>query len=352
MRPATVSLRAGVGKHRLTELEAGTQLDGINRAIRSWMRENERVILIGEDIRSPYGGAFKVTRALSDEFPDRVLNAPISEAGIVGIGNGLALGGARPIVEIMFGDFLTLCCDQLLNHAAKFRGMYAGKARAPLILRTPMGGGRGYGPTHSQNLEKHFVGVPGLAVVVLHGRTRVGAMYEALRDVEDPVLVIENKLLYKERPGAALPAGYSLFETNGPLPGTVLSPPGEPDITVVAFGRMSMLAERVAAAILEAEEVAAELIFPLLVSPLDVDAIRESVARTGRLLVVEEGAASFDLGSEVIAAVATTYTGQRPLRVRRLAAHPAPIPSSVALERAVLPTEEALSAACLELFDA
>lgn len=352
VRPATVSLRAGVGKHRVTELEAGTQLEGINRALRNWMRENERVILIGEDIRSPYGGAFKITRGLSDEFPDRVLNAPISEAGIVGIGNGLALAGARPIVEIMFGDFLTLCCDQLVNHAAKFKSMYAEKARAPLIVRTPMGGGRGYGPTHSQNLEKHFVGVPGLAVVVLHGRTQVGAMYEALRDVEDPVLVIENKLLYKERPGAALPAGYSLFETNGPLPSTVLSPPIEPDITIVAFGRMSMLAERVAASILEAEEVAAEVIFPLLVSPLDVEAIRESVTRTGRLLVVEEGAASFDLGSEVIASVATTYKGQKPLRVRRLAAHPAPIPSSVELERAVLPNEEALSAACLELFDA
>jgi 2-oxoisovalerate dehydrogenase E1 component len=350
--PATVGIRSGVGRRRVTQLEEGTQLEGINRALRAWMREDDRVVLIGEDVRSPYGGAFKVTRGLSDEFPERVLNAPISEAGIVGVGNGLALGGARPIVEIMFGDFLTLCCDQLVNHAAKFKSMYAEKAHAPLIVRTPMGGGRGYGPTHSQNLEKHFVGVPGLAVVVLHARTQIGSMYEALRDVEDPVLIIENKLLYKERPSAALPAGYSLSETNGPLPSTVLSPPGQPDITVVAFGRMSCLAERVAASILDQEEIAAELIFPLLVSPLDSDTIRESVARTGRLLVVEEGAASFDLASEVIASVVTAYAGQKPLRVRRLAAHPAPIPSSVELERVVLPSEQALFSACLELFDA
>ncbi|HEU4625005.1 MAG TPA: thiamine pyrophosphate-dependent enzyme [Steroidobacteraceae bacterium] len=350
--PATVGIRPGTVLRRVTQIEEGTQLEGINRALRAWLRADDRVVLIGEDIRSPYGGAFKITRGLSDEFPDRVINAPISEAGIVGIGNGLALGGARPIIEIMFGDFLTLCCDQLVNHAAKFKSMYAEKVRAPVIVRTPMGGGRGYGPTHSQNLEKHFVGVPGLVVVVMHGRVQVGAMYEALRDVEDPVLIIENKLLYKERAAAPLPPGYALSETDASLPGTVLSPAGEPDLTVVAFGRMSGLAERAAASLVEREEIAPELIFPLLASPLDIQVIRDSVARTGRLLVVEEGAAGFDLASEVIAGVATTYSGQKPLHVRRLAAHPAPIPSSIELERLVLPSEAGIYDICLELFDA
>jgi 2-oxoisovalerate dehydrogenase E1 component len=351
VRPATLSLPSSAGREPVTS-EQGTQLESINGALRRWLAEDRRVVLLGEDIRSPYGGAFKATRGLSDEFPDRVLNAPISEAAIVGVGNGLALAGARPIVEIMFGDFLTLCCDQLINHAAKFRSMYAGKARAPIVVRTPMGGGRGYGPTHSQNLEKHFAGVPGLIVVVLHGRTQIGALYESLRELQDPVLIIENKLLYRERAAAPLPPGYSLQQTFGPLPATLLVPDQSPDITVVAFGRMSGVAERVAAALNEQEEIVADLIFPLCVSPLDIGSVSQSVARTGRLMVVEEGAGSFDLASEVIAAVASDYPGRAALRVRRLAAYPAAIPSSMELERRVLPCDESLFAACVELFDA
>jgi 2-oxoisovalerate dehydrogenase E1 component len=336
----------------VTQVEPGPQLEAINRSLRKWLREDERVIVLGEDVRSPYGGAFKATRGISDEFPERVINTPISEAGIVGIGNGLAIGGRRPIVEIMFGDFLALCFDQLLNHAAKFRGMYAEQVRAPLIVRAPMGGGRGYGPTHSQNIEKHFVGVPGLAVAILHARTRVDAMYEALRTVDDPILLIENKLLYRERADAALPEGYTRYESAAPLPTTVLRPEGQPDITIVAFGRMSGYAEQAAVALGAREEIAPELLFPLSVSPLDIEPIRESVARTGRLLVVEEGAEGFDLAAEVISQVALGYRGSAPLRVRRLAAHAAPIPSAIDLERMVLPDQDDIYEACVELFDA
>ncbi|MEP7242493.1 MAG: thiamine pyrophosphate-dependent enzyme, partial [Gammaproteobacteria bacterium] len=157
VRPFALEVPGVAGYHAVDAPEEGTQLDAINRSLRAWLQEDGKVIVLGEDIRSPYGGAFKVTRGLSDEFPGRVINAPISEAALVGVGNGLALGGRRPVVEIMFGDFLTLCCDQLVNHAAKFKGMYAEKASAPIVVRAPMGGGRGYGPTHSQNLEKHFV---------------------------------------------------------------------------------------------------------------------------------------------------------------------------------------------------
>ena len=351
-KPVALTALVRGGLSAVTQVEAGTQLEAINRALRKWLREDERVILLGEDLRAPYGGAFKATRGLSDEFPERVINTPISEAGIVGMGNGLALGGRRPIVEIMFGDFLALCFDQLLNHAAKFRGMYAEQVTAPLIVRAPMGGGRGYGPTHSQNIEKHFVGVPGLAVAILHARTRVDALYEALRDVDDPILLIENKLLYRERADAALPEGYTRYESAALLPTTVLRPADQPDITIVAFGRMSGLAEQAAVALAAREEIAPELLFPLSVSPLDIEPIRESVARTGRLLVVEEGAEGFDLAAEVIAGIALGYRGNAPLRVRRLAAHAAPIPSAIDLERTVLPSQDDIYEACLELFDA
>lgn len=332
--------------------ESGTQLAAINRALRAWLAADDRVILLGEDIRSPYGGAFKVTRGLSDAFTDRVLNTPISEAGIVGVANGLALGGARPVVEIMFGDFLGLCFDQLVNHAAKFRGMYNGRATSAIVVRTPMGGGRGYGPTHSQNLEKHFVGVPGLRVVVLHGRAPVAALYAALRESADPTLIVENKLLYREAADAVLPAGFEALETDDAYPTTLLRPSGiAADLTLVAFGRMSVLAEQVAADLQRDDEIAVEIVLPLCVSPFDPRPVLESVARTGKLVVIEEGARHFDLGSEVIATAAAAYRGNGRLHVRRVTAKPQPIPSALPLELEVLPSATALRAACLELYD-
>jgi 2-oxoisovalerate dehydrogenase E1 component len=330
--------------------EPGTQLAAINRALRDWLADDSNVLLLGEDIRSPYGGAFKATRGLSNDFSDRVINTPISEAGIVGIANGLALGGRRPVVEIMFGDFLGLCFDQLLNHAAKFRGMYNGRVSSAIVVRTPMGGGRGYGPTHSQNLEKHFAGIPGLRVVVLHGRARIAALYATLRDSVEPTLIVENKLLYRERGDAALPPGYEELETTAPFPTTLLRPAAAPDLTLVAFGRMSTLAEQVAAE-LQAEEIVIEIVLPLSVSPFDARPLLESVARTGRLVVIEEGAAHFDLASEVIAAAAQRYRGASRLRVRRVAARPQPIPNALPLELDCLPSVATLRAACLELYD-
>ena len=331
--------------------DTGTQLEAINRELHAWMAQDERVIAIGEDIRSPYGGAFKVTRGLSDAFPDRVLNTPISEAAIVGLGNGLALAGRRPVVEIMFGDFLALCFDQILNHAAKFHGMYDGKVETPIVVRSPMGGGRGYGPTHSQNLEKHFVGVPGLDTVVLHRRTNVARLYAQLRATTRPTLVIENKLLYRERADSPLPTGYRAYEGGGLYPTTVLRADDEKaDLTLVAFGRMSVLAESALAQLAE-EEIFVELVLPLRVSPLDTRLILESVSRTGKLLVIEEGTAGFDLGSEVIASATAGYRGQTRLHVRRVAALPQPIPSAPELEQKVLPAVANIVEASLELFD-
>jgi 2-oxoisovalerate dehydrogenase E1 component len=349
--PADAESRSESPDTRTVTLEPGSQLDAINRALAEWMAADPRVVLIGEDIRSPYGGAFKVTRGLSDAFPERVFNTPISEAAICGVGNGLALQGRRPVVEIMFGDFLGLCFDQILNHAAKFHVMYNQQVTTPLVIRTPMGGGRGYGPTHSQNIEKHFVGIPGLRVLILHCRTRIDAMYRTLRDSSAPVLIIENKLLYRERGDAPLPGDHEILEIGDEFPATVLRPAGDPDITLVAFGRMSILAERAAARLRQEEELEVELIFPLEVSPLRLHAVLGSVARTGRLLVVEEGATGFDLGAEVIASASIAHRGKAPLRCRRLAARPVPIPSSTVLEQQVLPSIEGIMSACLELFD-
>src|SRR5512136_2612410 len=142
-----------------------TVLESLNTGLHQAFSMDPGVYLLGEDILDPYGGAFKVARGLSSSYPERVLTTPISEAGFVGIAAGMALRGLRPVVEIMFGDFISLIADQLINHIAKFHWMYNEQVHVPLVIRTPMGGRRGYGPTHSQTLEKLYLGVPGLKVV-------------------------------------------------------------------------------------------------------------------------------------------------------------------------------------------
>jgi len=171
-------------------------LDRLNTALLQAMHSDESVYLLGEDILDPYGGAFKVTRGLSSQFPGRVLTTPISEAAIVGVATGMALRGLRPVVEIMFGDFVALAADQLVNHAAKFRWIYNDLVRVPLVVRTPMGGRRGYGPTHSQSLEKMFLGVPGLRLVAPNTLGDPASLLQTAIAEDDPVLFIEHKLLY------------------------------------------------------------------------------------------------------------------------------------------------------------
>ncbi len=141
-----------------------TVLESLNAALLAAMKLDDRVLLLGEDILDPYGGAFRVTKGCSTAFPDRVLTTPISEAGLGGVCAGLALRGLKPVLEIMFGDFVTLLADQIINHISKFRWMYNDSVDLPLVIRAPMGGRRGYGPTHSQTLEKLYLGVPGLTV--------------------------------------------------------------------------------------------------------------------------------------------------------------------------------------------
>jgi pyruvate dehydrogenase E1 component beta subunit/2-oxoisovalerate dehydrogenase E1 component len=142
-----------------------TILESLNSALHSALAADPRVIILGEDILDPYGGAFKVTRGLSSAYPDRVLTTPVSEAAIVGIATGMSLRGFRPVVEIMFGDFITLAADQIINHVSKLRFMYNEQVQAPIVIRNTMGVRRGYGPTHSQSLEKIFLGIPGLRVL-------------------------------------------------------------------------------------------------------------------------------------------------------------------------------------------
>src|SRR5262245_47568041 len=211
------------------------------------MAEDERVVVLGEDVLDPYGGAFKVTRGLSDAFGDRVRTTPVSEAGIVGVATGMALRGLRPVVEIMFGDFTTLIVDQLANGAAKFRWMFDDHVRVPLVVRTPMGGRRGYGPTHSQSIEKLFLGVPGLRVLTPHALGDPGGLLRTAIDDDDPVLFVENKVLYPMPVVAAADVSDLAVEHEDTAPGapstTVrVAGAGPAALTIAAHGHMAELA--------------------------------------------------------------------------------------------------------------
>ena len=330
-----------VGKPSWTpaaQAEAGTMVvASIRDSLRRNMQHNSRIVLIGEDIESPYGGAFKVTKGLSDEFPGRVRNTPISEAAIVGIGNGLAMGDCLPVCEIMFGDFLTLAADQLINHSSKFRYMYNNQMRVPLIVRTPMGGRRGYGPTHSQSLEKHFLGLPHTRVLALNSRIDPGTLYDTLLTSSDrPTLVIENKVLYASRLGAAVPEGFTLEKTDEAFPSCRLRPAEPPQITVFCYGGVLSYVEQAIARAFDEFELVAEVICPTQLYPLNPWPVIESLERTHRLLVVEEGQAFAALGSELIAQIMELAPGV--LRVsKRLAPPQHPIPSCGPLENELLP---------------
>jgi 2-oxoisovalerate dehydrogenase E1 component len=313
------------------------------------MKRDPRIVMLGEDIESPYGGAFKVTKDLSDEFPGRVRNTPISEASIVGVGNGLALAGLLPVCEIMFGDFLTLAADQLVNHSSKFRYMYNDQVRVPLIVRTPMGGRRGYGPTHSQSLEKHFLGLPNTQVLALHQRFDPGVVYDRLfADIDRPTLVIENKLLYGARLDSPVKPGFVLEHSDERFPTTRLRPAESPSVTIFCYGGMVTLAEEAIAAVFEEYEIVAELICPLQLYPLKPGPVIESVSRSHRLLVIEEGLSFAALGAELIAQLHERAPGI--IRCsKRLAPPEHPIPSCAILENSLLPNVQSIITAIVEL---
>ncbi len=336
-------------------------LESLNSALHQAFSEHEDVYLLGEDILDPYGGAFKVTRGLSSKFPDRVITTPISEAGFTGLAAGMALRGLHTVVEIMFGDFTTLIADQVINHIAKFRWMYNDQVSLPLVIRTPMGGRRGYGPTHSQTLEKLFIGVPGLRVISLaalcseDGSGSPGKLlYHSIINLHEPLLFVENKLQYllpvrnpSELKDFTLTVARN--SSNPGFPTYTLAIKGAPpaSLTIAAYGYMAELAMQAALRLAFEYEIFTELVIPTQLAPFDVQPIADSASRCGSLLVLEEGNLTLGWGAEVIARV--DEQGSRGLRVRRLAAQDTPIPCSRPLEAQVLPGVEKIVQAASRL---
>jgi len=315
----------------------------LSATLRGCLEADPRVVVLGEDILDPYGGAFKVMRGLSTDFPHRIFTTPVSEGAIAGVSAGLALAGFRPIAEIMFGDFLTLCFDQLLNHITKYEAMYAHGATCPVVIRTPSGGHRGYGPTHSQSLEKYFVGVPHLRVVAASLYHDPRRAFESFLASEDPVLHIEHKLLYPQE--LMLPQdgrlGDALASEDGSpefLPTISLSyvPRHRCTVTVLAYGYQAFIAAKALEELAMEEEVFAELLVPAQIGPMDWAPVERSVAETGSLLTVEEGTEGWSWGTEAAAVIGRKLFGKlrRPIDV--LASARTVIPSAKQLETEML----------------
>jgi pyruvate/2-oxoglutarate/acetoin dehydrogenase E1 component len=310
--------------------------DALYEALSEEMERDAAVVLIGEDIG--HGGAFGVTRDLSARFgPDRVIETPISENGFVGVAVGAAMTGLRPVVELMFMDFMTLAMDQLVNHAAKIHYMYASQFSVPMVVRTPAGAGRGYGASHSQSLESWLIQVPGLKVVApSEPADAKGLLQSAIRD-DNPVVFIENKLLYPKK--GILP------EETVPTPlGRACVRRAGRDLTVASYGRMVDLSLE-AADILASEGLSCEVIDLRTLKPLDLKTIVDSVTRTGRFVFVEEGTGG--VGAEVCAQVVEHCIGALRGRIVRVAAHDVPIPSSGPLEQHVIPRVADILDGCL-----
>ncbi len=327
----------------------GRVAEELNRALHGALEASPDVVLLGEDLLDPYGGAFKVTKGLSTRFPEQVLSTPIAEAGLVGFSNGMALAGMRPIAEIMFADFATLASDQLINFAAKYYYMYGGKVTCPLTLRLVSGGGRGYGPTHSQSLERLFCGIPGLRVLALSQRHHSERLLRrAILEDNSPKVFVENKLLYGMRPCDRPPAGMEPVATegrDGDYPALCYRPSGsvKPEVTVVTYGGMTTAAEPAMQRLLVEEERAFDYVVLTQLWPLDVSEVVASVRRTGRLVVVEENVPDFGVGSAVVAAVAQQVP--KGLACRVVGAEPVPLPCVRHLEERVLPSADRVAEA-------
>jgi pyruvate/2-oxoglutarate/acetoin dehydrogenase E1 component len=306
-----------------------TYAQALNEALREEMRRDPRVFLMGEDI-GPHGGIFRVTKDLVDEFGhERVRDTPISESAFVGVGIGAAIGGMRPVVELLFMDFALVAADQIVNQAAKLRYMAGGTLSVPIVIRTQQGGGRGNGAQHSQSFESWLAQTPGLIIVAPSTPADAKGLLKSAIRLGNPVVFIEHKLLYNTK--GEVPEGeYTL-----PIGKAEVKRFGR-DITIVSFSRSLLFALEAAEQLAE-KQIEAEVIDLRTIEPLDMPMIIDSVRGTGHLLVVHESHANCGIGAEIVARMYEQAPDLLVTPARRLGARHVPIAVSEPLENFVLP---------------
>jgi pyruvate/2-oxoglutarate/acetoin dehydrogenase E1 component len=318
--------------------------EALNQALREEMRRDDRVLLLGEDI-GVFNGAFKVTAGLLDEFGEkRVRDTPISENTIVGTGVGAAMTGLRPVVELMTVNFSLLALDQIVNHMATIHYMFGGQARVPMVVRMPQGAGHQLGPTHSHCLEAIYLHVPGMLVAVPSTAADAkGLLKSAIRD-DNPVVFIEHESLYGER--GEVPDDEDLTIDFGQA---AIRRAGS-DVTIIGISRMALTAERAAEQLAEEHEIDAEVIDPRTLRPLDLDTILESVRKTNRAVIVEEGWPHGGVGANLAALIQGQAFDYLDAPVGRVTGADLPMPYSRPLEQIAYPHEPQVVQAVLATF--
>jgi len=312
-----------------------TLSQAVNEAIAEEMRRDPTVFVLGEDVAEA-GTPFKVLKGLVEEFgTERIVDTPISEPGFAGIAVGAAMTGSRPIVDLMFGDFLTLVMDQIANQAAKTHYMSGGKLRVPMVLRTNMGATRRSAAQHSQSLHAWVCHIPGLKVAMPSSAYEAkGLLKSAIRD-NNPVIIFEDKMMYQEK--APVPEEEYLI----PLGEAAVLRKGR-DITFVATSSMVQVAQK-AAEMLAGDGIEAELVDPRTLVPLDEGTILSSVRKTSRAIVIDEGYQSFGVTAEIAARIAEKAFYDLDAPVQRMGAMDVPIPFSPVLEDLTVPTPESVA---------
>lgn len=314
--------------------------DNVNRALHAVLDRDPRVCVLGEDVADPYGGAFKVSRGLSTRHPRSVFTTPISEGAIVGVAAGLALCGQRPIVEMMFGDFVALAFDQILNFATKSVSMYGHPVAMHLVIRCPTGGHRGYGPTHSQSPQKHLIGIPHLALAEMSPFHDNVAVLTGLLDRGAPAVLIEQKTLYPERMYVdGVVDDIFSFDFVGPdraFARVFIDDPDEFDVVVIAPGGLTGRALAAARELLLDLEIRTQILVPSLLYPFALGPVSPILERADRICVVEEGTAGGGWGSEVVRLIYDRLWGRLRNRVVLVQSRDSIIPSAAHLEAEVL----------------
>jgi pyruvate/2-oxoglutarate/acetoin dehydrogenase E1 component len=319
-----------------------TYREALREALKEEMRRDKAVFLLGEDIGRYWGGAFKVTEGLAEEFGDeRVRDTPISESAIIGTAVGAAITGMRPVAEIMFGDLTALAMDQIANQAAKIRYMFGGQISVPLVIRTPFGAGVNIASHHSQSLEAWFMHIPGLHVAVPSTPYDAKGLLKTAVRSDNPVVFCEHKLLY--------PIEGEVPEEEYTIPFGVADVKREgSDVTVVTTLYMVHKALN-AARELEAEGISIEVVDPRTLTPLDKQTIIRSVKKTGRIVIVSEDCKTAGVSAEIASIVAEEALDYLDAPIKRVAEPDTPIPFSPPLEQHVIPDEGAIIKAVKEV---
>tara|TARA_B100000315_G_C14467145_1_gene536517 strand:+ start:46 stop:1038 length:993 start_codon:yes stop_codon:yes gene_type:complete len=305
-------------------------LQAINDAIVEEMELDNQVVIIGEDIGT-YGGAFGVTRGLLEKFgSSRVIDTPISENSIVGLATGAAITGLKPIVEIMFMDFITLAMDQIVNHMTKLRYMYGGQVTVPVVVRTPAGAGRRYGASHSQSLEAWFMHVPGIKIAVPSNPNDAKHLLKYAIQDENPWLFIEGKKLYYTKgvieDSIDIPVGKAQIINSGT------------DCTIVTYSTMTEVCKKCVDQLNNENDISIDLIDLRTLCPLDYTTIYESVNKTGKAVIVEEDNFTGGVGAEISARITENCFDSLRKPILRIASKDIPIPASSALEDFTVPS--------------